>query len=117
MPRLCLTIFICKSKKVRDYIKSHKDEYYYGLSVDKHIFIDGNFVLGGDYSYLPETTFGSKATHSIMSYFEDVDLHIVTFLKGERKVDEPIPKYFKPLEKSVLNNAVLLVQDVLQMYV
>ena len=44
--------------------------------------------LGGDYADLPETPFGSRATHSIMSYFDDVDLHIVTFLKGERKVDK-----------------------------
>ena len=38
-----------------------------------------------------------------MSYF-DVDLNIMTLLKGERKVDEPIHKaeFFKPLEfKSV----------------
>lgn len=42
--------------------------------------------LGGYYSELPETIYGSKSTHSIMSYFEDVDLNIITLLKGERNI-------------------------------
>lgn len=35
-----------KIKEVKDYIKAHKQEYVYGLSVDKHVFIDGKFVMG-----------------------------------------------------------------------
>lgn len=147
-----------KDKKVRDYIKKHKKDYYYGLSVDKHVFIDNNFVmgieckaytenamikrilvdfhmlktlypyisyischlfqlesqLGGDYSALPETVYGCTHTHSIMSYFPDVHLYITTLLHGERKVDKPIHKYFKPLEKSVLEKAVIFLQGFLK---
>lgn len=144
-----------KDKKVRDYIKAHKEDYYYELSVDKHIFIDGNFVmgieckaytenamikrilvdfhmlktlypsischlfqlesqLGGDYSALPQTVYGSSHTHSIMSYFPDVHLYITTLLRGERKIDKPIHKYFKRLEKSVLEKAVTFLQGFLK---
>ncbi|WP_300365402.1 hypothetical protein [Brachyspira sp.] len=35
-----------KNKEVRDYILKNKDYYYYGLSVDKHVFIDNTFVMG-----------------------------------------------------------------------
>jgi len=145
-------------ERVRNYINEHINEYYYGLSVDKHIFIDNNFVmaieckaytenamikriltdfhllktlfpdischlfqlesqLGGDYSELPETVYGSKSTHSIMSYFSGVDLHITTLLKGERNVYEPIHKNFKPLEKSVLEKTTEFIKNFLKYYV
>ena len=60
--------------------------------------------LTGDYSEIDKNIiYGSHSSHTLMSYF-DVDLNIMTLLKGERKVDEPIHKaeFFKPLEfKSV----------------
>jgi hypothetical protein len=31
---------------VKDYILANVQRYYYGLSVDKHVFIDGNMILG-----------------------------------------------------------------------
>lgn len=146
-----------KDKKVRDYINEHKKDYWYGLSVDKHIFIDGVFVmgleckayaenamikrilvdfhmlktlypnischlfqlesqLGGDYSQLPDTVYGCTHTHSIMSYFSDVDLYITTLLRGERKINSPIHKSFKPLEKQVLEKAVTFLQGFLKEY-
>lgn len=55
--------------------------------------------LTGDYSEIDKPIiYGSYSSHTLMSYF-DVDLHIMTLLKGERKVDEPIHKqeYFKTL--------------------
>ncbi len=54
--------------------------------------------LTGDYHELNEITFGSKSSHTIMSYF-DVDLKIITLLKGARKVKEPIHKsrFYKTL--------------------
>lgn len=63
--------------------------------------------LGGDYSELNPVTFGSPSTQTLISYF-DVDLHIITLLKGERKVDRPIHKkeYFKILTKESLYGAV-----------
>ncbi len=56
--------------------------------------------LGGDYSEISkEIIIGSHSTHTLMSYF-DVDLHILTLLTGERKVDKPIHKkeFFKELK-------------------
>lgn len=56
--------------------------------------------LTGDYSAIDKNIiYGSHSSHTLMSYF-DVDLNIMTLLKGERKVDEPIHKaeFFKPLE-------------------
>lgn len=144
-------------KQVKAYILKHKMDYYYGLSVDKHIFVDNKFVmgieckaytenamikrilidfhllktlypniscylfqlesqLGGDYSALPETIFGSKSTHSIMSYFESVNLNIITLLRGERDINKPIHKNFKPLEESILNKAIKLMENELKVY-
>lgn len=72
--------------------------------------------LGGDYSELPETIYGSKSTHSIMSYFEDVDLNIITLLKGERNINKPIHKNFKPLEENILNKTIKLMENELKNY-
>lgn len=73
--------------------------------------------LGGDYSDPKEVHFGSKSTHTLMSYF-NVDLNIITLLEGERHVDEPIHKkeFFKPLTKKGLENAVKAFQSILMNY-
>jgi hypothetical protein len=69
--------------------------------------------LGGDYSKLNPVTFGSHTTHTLASYFPSVDLKIVTLLRGERRIDEPIHReeYFKPLEKKQLSRALSIMQD------
>jgi hypothetical protein len=69
--------------------------------------------LGGDYCKLNPITYGSCSTHTLASYFPTVDLQIVTFLHGERNINEPIHKadYFKPLEKEQLRNVVCIMQD------
>ena len=146
-----------KNKEVKAYILQNKRGYCYGLSVDRHIFIDGEFVmgieckayaenamlkrilvdfhllktiypkiscylfqlesqLGGDYSQQPEVVYGSKPTHTIMSYFENVDLNIITLLKGERKVKKPIHKHFKPLEKEILEKAFKIMENELKKF-
>lgn len=145
---------------VKRHIQSHIDDYFYKLSVDKHAFIDGKFVLGveckaytenamikrimvdfmflktkypnlkcflfqlesmlgGDYHELNAETMGGTATHSIMSYFETVDLNILTLIKGERKVERPInkPEYFKPLEMPALEKGVVWLSDALRDFV
>ena len=142
---------------IREHISKNIDDYVYKLSVDKHIFIDDNFIagieckaftenamlkrilvdfmllktkypqldcflfqlesqLGGDYSSINNVSFGSTTTHSIMSYFDNVDLHIFTFIKGERDIKQPIhkPEYFKPLETSALEKAVFALVNVLE---
>ncbi|MCQ2938785.1 restriction endonuclease [Helicobacter pylori] len=145
------------NQQVKEYILEHKKDYYYGLSVDKHVFVDNQLVmgieckaytenamlkrilvdfhllktlypniscylfqlesqLGGDYSALPETPLGSKPTHSIMSYFESVNLNIVTLLKGERDINQPIHKNFKPLEEENLNKTIKLMENELKVY-
>lgn len=146
--------------EIKNYLLSNIENYYYGLSVDKQIFIDKHFVLGieckaytenamlkrilvdfsllkknhpdiscylfqlesqlgGDYSELKEITFGSTSTHTLMSYFPEVKLNIFTFIKGERKVDQPIHKsdYFKPLEKKQIEKAIQLLEKDLSKYI
>lgn len=74
--------------------------------------------LGGDYSQIfKDVIYGSPSTHTLMSYF-DVDLHIITLLEGERKVDQPIhkPQYFKELQKSSVINAVETFKNMLRKY-
>ena len=148
-----------EDKTIKQHILSNINEYYYGLSVDKQIFIDGEFVigieckaytenamlkrilvdfsllkkafpniscylfqlesqLGGDYSELNEITFGSKPSHTLMSYFPEVKLKIFTFLKGERKVNKPIHKsdYFKPLDRKQIEKAIKLLADDMKRY-
>jgi hypothetical protein len=73
--------------------------------------------LGGDYSNLGTVTYGSRSTHTLLSYF-DIDLTIITLLKGERKVDKPIHKaeFFKPLASENLTKAIETLKLVLQKY-
>ena len=141
-----------RDKAVRNHILKNIDDYHYGLSVDKHIFIDGKFIMAieckaftenamikrilvdfhllktvcpniscflfqlesqltGDYSALPKTVYGSVSTHSIMSYFENVDLHIFTLLEGERSITKPIHTFFKPLKYDNVEKAVKLLES------
>lgn len=72
--------------------------------------------LGGDYSELKDDiTLGSPSTHTLLSNF-DIDLHIITLLKGERKVDEPIhiAEYYKPLTEDSLRKAIEIFKNLLQ---
>lgn len=73
--------------------------------------------LGGDYSELKDTTFGSLPTHTLLSYF-DINLHIITLLAGERKVDKPIHKteYYKPLTKENLYKSIQTFKSLLEKY-
>lgn len=72
--------------------------------------------LGGDYSKLNDIVYGSPATHTLMSYFPNVNLKIQTFIKGERKVDKPIHKYFKPIEKEEIKKAIYLLSNDFKQY-
>ena len=144
-----------KETEVREHILQNIEKYHYGLSVDKHIFVDGKFVMAieckaftenamikrilvdfhliktvcpniscflfqlesqltGDYSALPKTVYGSVSTHSIMSYFEDVDLHIFTLLEGERNIKRPIHTFFKPLASTNVKKAIKLLENYLK---
>ncbi|GIW66905.1 MAG: hypothetical protein KatS3mg095_0803 [Candidatus Parcubacteria bacterium] len=80
----------------------------------KQVYTNISFVLlqlesqlGGDYSQYTLGKIGSHPTHTLLSYF-DIDLNIITLLKGERKVDQPIhrPQFFKPLTKQNLMEAI-----------
>lgn len=68
--------------------------------------------LGGDYSDIfKDIIYGSTSTHTLMSHF-DYELHILTLLEGERKVERPIhkPEFFKPLKRETLENVVQFFQ-------
>lgn len=71
--------------------------------------------LGGDYADLINTTYGSAPTLTLLSYF-DIDLNIITLLKGERKVDKPIhvSGYQKQLTEEGLKNALMVFQSILK---
>jgi hypothetical protein len=70
--------------------------------------------LGGDYSSDKKIKFGSPSTHTLLSYF-DVEINIITLLKGERKVDQPIhkKKFYKPLEKDALEESIKIFKNLL----
>ena len=74
--------------------------------------------LGGAYSELNIQTFGSPSTHTLISYF-DVDLNIITLLKGERKVNKRIsmPEFYKPLEEKSLLSAIETLSKLLEKHV
>ena len=76
--------------------------------------------LGGDYSSLSaQETMGSPSTHTLMSYFPGVDLHIVTLLEGDRDVSRPIHKteHFKKLKPANLDHAIARYADLLRPFV
>ncbi len=71
--------------------------------------------LTGDYSEIGnKIIYGSHSSHTLMSYF-DVDLNIMTLLKGERKVDRPIykPEFFKPLEYTSVERIINKMKELL----
>ena len=74
--------------------------------------------LTGDYSQIDKKIiYGSHSSHTLMSYF-DVDLNIMTLIKGERKVDEPIHKaeFFKPLEYASTERIIERMKELLADY-
>ena len=81
----------------------------------KFVLLQLESQLGGDYSELKDITFGSPSTHTLLSYF-DIELHIITLLKGERKVDKPIhkPSFFKPLTRESLEKAIKIISEILK---
>lgn len=87
----------------------------------KQVYPDLSFVLlqlesqlGGDYSLVNSTKYGSPSTHTLLSYF-DIDLNILTLLEGERKVDRPIHKheYYKSLRAESLLTALEVIKNLL----
>jgi len=81
----------------------------------KFILFQLESQLGGDYSELRDTPFGSPSTHTLLSHF-DIDLEIITLIKGERKVDKPIHKaeYYKPLTVEALANSIKQIQNIMK---
>lgn len=64
--------------------------------------------MGGDYGNPGASrTTGSRQSHTLMSYMDSVDLHIITLLEGERKINRPIHKaeFYKPLKRKHLEKA------------
>lgn len=144
--------------EVKEYVERTANEHYFRAQVDKHVFVDGEFVLGIECKAYAENAMlkrilidfrmlkslfprlgccllqlesmlggtyanpganpqlGSPPSHTLMSYFPEVRLHIVTLLEGERKVDRPIhkPEYFKELKPENLDNGIRTISDLLQ---
>lgn len=88
------------------------------VGTNKYYLVQLESQLGGDYSELNDITFGSPATHALLSHV-DVELEIITLLKGERKVDKPIHKaeFYKELKLESLEKAVKIFANDLERYV
>ncbi len=71
--------------------------------------------LGGDYSSPLKEAKGSAATHSILSYFPQVDLGTIVLLEGERKVEKPIHEqaHHKSLKIEALRRSVKVFAEML----
>lgn len=84
----------------------------------KYFLLQLESQLGGDYSSLNDTTYGSPATHALLSHAE-TEIEIITLLKGERNVDKPIhkPEYFKELEYGQLVKAATIFAESLSPYI
>lgn len=148
-------------KELQQYINERLEEYFFRAKVDRHIFIDGEFVfgiecksytenamikrilvdfrllksqypnivccllqlesqLGGSYSdplSLPQL--GSASTHTLMSFFPEVDLDVITLLDGERKVHKPIHDrdHVKTLKHENLEHAINRFKELLNRFV
>lgn len=86
------------------------------VGTETYYLIQLESQLGGDYSELKDITYGSHATHALLSHV-DVNLVIITLLKGERMVDSPIHKKHKNLKKKQLKKALKIFADALRAYV
>lgn len=131
-------------------VRKNESDYFIRAKVDKHIFVDGVFVmgieckafaenamlkrilldfrllkslhtkmiccllqlesqLGGDYSRpLVNPRTGSRQSHTLMSFFPEVELNVVTLLEGERHPKRPIhkPEFRKELKPNALDHAI-----------
>lgn len=87
------------------------------VGLNRYYLVQLESQLGGDYSLLNDITYGSPASHVLMSHM-DVDLDIITLLKGERDVNRPIhkPEFFKPLDIRELQKAVAVFAMALEPY-
>ena len=76
--------------------------------------------LGGDYSDpSANPNMGSRSTHTLMSYFPEVDLNIMTLLDGERNINRPIhrPDHFKELRPERLERVINQFKALLTPYI
>lgn len=87
------------------------------VGINTYFLVQLESQLGGDYSELNDITYGSPATHALLSH-ADVELKIITLLKGERKVNRPIHKaeYYKELKIEELLKAVNTFAHALKKY-
>ena len=70
--------------------------------------------MGGDYGELEHPPMGSPSAHTVMSHF-DVDMHILTLLRGSRDIKRPIheEEHYKPLTLEALRTATSQLSDLL----
>ena len=76
--------------------------------------------LGGDYSDpSANPNMGSRSTHTLMSYFPEVDLNIMTLLDGERNINRPIHRaeHFKELRPERLERVINQFKALLTPYI
>lgn len=65
--------------------------------------------LGGENTFPPiDSQIANRSTYTLMSYFPDVDLQILTLLEGKRLIQQPIhkPEYFKEMKPEFVKHAI-----------
>ncbi len=137
-------------QEIQNEINTNQSNIYYEAGVDKHVHIDGKFVmaveckaytenamlkrilvdfyllkklfpnltccllqletqLGGENIFPSiDSQIANRSTYTLMSYFPDVDLQIMTLLEGKRLVTKPIHEleYFKEMKPEFVESAI-----------
>lgn len=86
-------------------------------AIDKYYLVQLESQLGGDYSELNDITYGSPATNALLSR-SNVPIEIITLVKGERRVKQPIhnPKFYKPINVKQIKKAIELFSNALRKF-
>lgn len=74
--------------------------------------------LGGSNEKPGGAGIANRSTYTLMSYFPEVDLNILTLLEGQRDIGHPIHKrkYFKKMKPEFVSFAIAQMEDMLRPY-
>ena len=74
--------------------------------------------LGGVNDVPGNANVGNRTTYTLMSYFPNIDLEIITLLEGQREVDKPIHKkeHFKEMKPEFVRAAIEQIERIMRLY-
>jgi hypothetical protein len=84
--------------------------------ISRYALLQLENMLGGDYGRCPDFPAGSISAHAILSYFDDVELIVLTLLEGDRKVNRPIHKreFFKEMKAEAVARGIAQLGEALR---